>query len=113
MESNNLVQFALGDHSDEEIVAAFTRAKFPSDLVNDLKAYLAVADFPLAVRSSSLLEDSHYQPFAGIYDTYFLPNNYHSLRGRIARLLAAIMWSRMASCASDFALTTSHMCCSV
>jgi hypothetical protein len=58
--------------------------------VEDLKSYLSVADFPLAVRSSSLLEDSHYQPFAGIYNTCFLPNNYPTLRGRVARLLAAI-----------------------
>jgi len=90
MGENNLTEFALGDHTDEEITKAFTAAKIPTDLVEDLKAYLAVADFPLAVRSSSLLEDSHYQPFAGIYDTYFLPNNHHSLRGRIARLLTAI-----------------------
>ncbi len=90
MESNNLTQFALGEHSDAEIIAAFTSAKIPPDLVQDLKAYLSFVDFPLAVRSSSLLEDSHYQPFAGIYDTSFLPNNYHSLRGRLARLLAAI-----------------------
>jgi len=90
MESNELTAFALGDHTDEEIIEAFTKAKLPPGLVEDLKSYLSVADFPLAVRSSSLLEDSHYQPFAGIYDTYFLPNNYHSLRGRIARLLAAI-----------------------
>lgn len=90
MDENNLTEFALGDHTDEEIVKAFTSAKLPSDLVKDLKSYLTVTDFPLAVRSSSLLEDSHYQPFAGIYDTYFLPNNYHSLRGRTARLLTAI-----------------------
>lgn len=90
MESNNLTGFALGEHSDEEIIAAFTHAKVQPDLVEDLKAYLGVASFPLAVRSSSLLEDSHYQPFAGIYDTYFLPNNYHSLSGRLTRLLTAI-----------------------
>jgi hypothetical protein len=90
MENNDLTEFALGDHTDEEIIAAFSKAKIPPKLVEDLKAYLTVTEFPLAVRSSSLLEDSHYQPFAGIYDTYFLPNNYHSLRGRIARLLAAI-----------------------
>jgi len=90
MENNNLTEFALGEHTDEEIIAAFTHAKIPPDLVEDLKAYLDVSTFPLAVRSSSLLEDSHYQPFAGIYDTYFLPNNYHSLRGRVARLLTAI-----------------------
>ena len=90
MENNDLTEFALGDHTDEEIIEAFSKAKIPPILVEDLKAYLAVTEFPLAVRSSSLLEDSHYQPFAGIYDTYFLPNNYHSMRGRIARLLAAI-----------------------
>jgi hypothetical protein len=90
MAENNLTDFALGDHTDEEITKAFTAAKIPKNLVDDLKAYLGHADFPLAVRSSSLLEDSHYQPFAGIYDTYFLPNNYHSLRGRLARLLTAI-----------------------
>ncbi|MDX2417634.1 MAG: PEP/pyruvate-binding domain-containing protein [Xanthomonadales bacterium] len=90
MEINKLTEFALGDHTDEEIFEAFTSAKIPPELVKDLKSYLSVADFPLAVRSSSLLEDSHYQPFAGIYDTYFLPNNYHSLRGRLSRLLTAI-----------------------
>ena len=90
MGENNLTEFALGDHTDEEIFKAFTSAKLPKDLVEDLKAYLTIADYPLAVRSSSLLEDSHYQPFAGIYDTYFLPNNHHSLRGRVARLLTAI-----------------------
>jgi len=90
MQDNDLTQFALGEHSDEEIVSVFSKAKIPSDLVEDLKAFLSFADFPLAVRSSSLLEDSHYQPFAGIYDTCFLPNNYPTPRGRIARLLAAI-----------------------
>ena len=90
MESNNLIEFALGEHSDEDIVAAFTSAAAPADLEEDVKAYLAEVKFPLAVRSSSLLEDSHYQPFAGIYDTYFLPNNHKSLQGRVDRLLAAI-----------------------
>jgi len=90
MENNNLFEFALGDHSDREIITAFTKAKISPELVDDLKAYLTVAEFPLAVRSSSLLEDSHHQPFAGIYDTYFLPNNHTSLRSRIARLLTAI-----------------------
>jgi hypothetical protein len=90
MLDNDLTQFALGEHSDEEIIATFAKAKIPPDLVEDLKAFLSFVDFPIAVRSSSLLEDSHYQPFAGIYDTYFLPNNYPTPRGRIARLLAAI-----------------------
>lgn len=90
MEKNELVEFALDDHSDEEIIAAFMNATVPAELEEDLKAYLAYADYPLAVRSSSLLEDSYYQPFAGIFDTHFLPNNQSSLEGRLQRLLAAI-----------------------
>jgi len=90
MKKNELTEFALDEHSDDEIIAAFTNATMPHELEEDLKAFLAVADYPLAVRSSSLLEDSYYQPFAGIFDTHFLPNNHSSLGGRLQRLLAAI-----------------------
>ncbi len=69
---------------------AFANATMPWELVEDLRAYLAVADYPLAVRSSSLLEDSHYQPFAGIFETHFLPNNHVLLQTRVERLIAAI-----------------------
>ena len=90
MEKNDLFEFALDERSDMEIIAAFTNATMPREVEDDLKAFLAVADYPLAVRSSSLLEDSYYQPFAGIFDTHFLPNNQSSPEGRLARLLAAI-----------------------
>jgi len=90
MKDNNLTEYALGDHSDEEIVTAFTTATMPRDLIEDLKAYLTVARYPMAARSSSLLEDSHHQPLAGIFDTHFLPNNNESLQGRVQRLIAAI-----------------------
>jgi CheY-like chemotaxis protein len=90
MESNGLTEYALGEHTDEEIITTFSRATIPQDLEEDLMSFLASADYPLAVRSSSLLEDSHYQPFAGIFDTHFLPNNYPSLQGRVDRLLAAV-----------------------
>jgi CheY-like chemotaxis protein len=90
MELNDLTGFALGEHTDEEICEAFKHAVFPVSFREDMRAYLSVVDYPLAVRSSSLLEDSHYQPFAGIYDTYFLPNNYSAIEGRVERLLAAI-----------------------
>lgn len=90
MAKNELTEFALDEHNDEEIIAAFMNAAVPPDLEEDLKAFLDVADYPLAVRSSSLLEDSYYQPFAGIFDTHFLPNNHPSLEGRLQRLLAAI-----------------------
>jgi hypothetical protein len=90
MEINNLTGFALEDHSDEEIIAAFTNATIPRELEKDLRSFLSIARYPMAVRSSSLLEDSHYQPFAGIFDTHFLPNNHPSIKGRLERLLAAI-----------------------
>jgi hypothetical protein len=90
MEENDLTEFALEDHTDEEIIAAFANARIPHELEEDLRAFLAVADYPLAVRSSSLLEDSYYQPFAGIFDTHFLPNNQPSPGGRLQRLLAAV-----------------------
>ena len=90
MANNELTEFALEEHSDEEIVAAFTNATLPQEVEEDLRAFLAVADYPLAVRSSSLLEDSYYQPFAGIFDTHFLPNNQSTPGGRLQRLLAAI-----------------------
>ena len=90
MENNQLTEFALGEQADEEIIEVFTDATIPHELEEDLKAYLAIADYPLAVRSSSLLEDCHYQPFAGIFDTHFLPNNQPLLEDRLERLLVAI-----------------------
>ena len=90
MKINDLTEFALEDHSDEEIISVFSEAKMPQELVKDLRSLLAFAKYPMAVRSSSLLEDCHYQPFAGIFDTHFLPNNHPSLRGRLKRLLVAI-----------------------
>ena len=73
MESNNLYPIALSDASDEEILAAFEDASLPERVIDDLMALLAVVHNPIAVRSSSLLEDSHYQPFAGIYSPYMIP----------------------------------------
>lgn len=73
MESNNLYPLALSDRSDAEILEAFLKAPLPERLIEDMKALCEVLDRPIAVRSSSLLEDSHYQPFAGIYATYMVP----------------------------------------
>lgn len=73
MESNQLYPIALSDMPDEEILAHFLRAQLPMRIREDLRALLQVVDTPIAVRSSSLLEDSHYQPFAGIYSTYMVP----------------------------------------
>ena len=74
MSSNNLYPLALSDASDDEILSRFLEARLPQRLVEDFFALFEVVDKPLAVRSSSLLEDSHYQPFAGIYSTYMIPH---------------------------------------
>lgn len=73
MESNGLYPTALSDLPDSEILAAFLKARLPESVRDDFNALLDVVDRPMAVRSSSLLEDSHYQPFAGIYATYMIP----------------------------------------
>ena len=73
MESNNLYDIALQNISDEEILKSFLRASLPKRLVDDLISFFEVVKSPVAIRSSSLLEDSHHQPFAGIYNTYMIP----------------------------------------
>lgn len=73
MDHNGLYKIALSDAPDEEILKAFLDARLPGGVIDDFKAFFDVVRRPLAVRSSSLLEDSHYQPFAGIYSTYMIP----------------------------------------
>ena len=73
MESNNLYDIALQELEDDEIIQYFLQAELPNALLDDVNAFLDVVNKPLAIRSSSLLEDSHYQPFAGIYNTYMIP----------------------------------------
>ena len=73
MAYNNLYPIALSDADDSVILKHFTDAKLPERLIDDFYALFDVVDRPLAIRSSSLLEDSHYQPFAGIYATYMIP----------------------------------------
>ncbi len=90
LEKNNLLSFALGERSNKEIAAAFLKGKLPQNIVEDLKTFLNVVRFPLAVRSSSLLEDSHYLPFAGIFETHMLPNFHKDMEVRLERLEAAI-----------------------
>ena len=74
MERNNLYSVGISDLPDEEILKRFVEAELPGWVYQDLYAFLAVSrSQPLAVRSSSKLEDSHYQPFAGVYSTYMIP----------------------------------------
>ncbi len=83
MDKNNLWGIALSDAPDEEILQHFLRAQLPDSLIADFFTFFDAVKSPIAVRSSSLLEDSHYQPFAGIYSTYMIPyleDKYEMLR---------------------------------
>jgi hypothetical protein len=83
MDKNNLWSIALSDADDEVILQHFLKAQLPDSLIADFFTFFDAIDAPIAVRSSSLLEDSHYQPFAGIYSTYMIPrldDKYEMLR---------------------------------
>ncbi len=112
IEMNNLRQVAFGNLPDEEIKNRFVKAnKFPEDVLGDLAAYLDLVDVPLAVRSSSLLEDSQYHPFAGVYETVMIPNNHSNPLIRLNDLLVTIKHvyaSTFCSRAKDYIKMTSY-----
>lgn len=91
MEENHLENLALQPTSDEELTKRFVEAdKFPKEIITKLSDFLELIQEPLAVRSSSLLEDSQYQPFAGVYQTYMIPNNNPNRQVRLKELLDSI-----------------------
>lgn len=90
MELNQLYPIALSELSDDEILKHFLKARLPKRLIADLHAFLKAVNSPIAVRSSSLLEDSHYQPFAGIYSTYMVPYNAESKTQMLEMVTEAI-----------------------
>jgi CheY-like chemotaxis protein len=87
---NNLLDFGIQCDDDAEIQRRFLAASLPGQLRDDLAAFLAEVRYPLAVRSSSLLEDSQYQPFTGVYETFMLGNHQRGLETRVERLMEAI-----------------------
>ncbi len=87
---NQLKYLATEDVGDEEVMKAFLNARLPDWLLKKLKKFIVKVDYPLAVRSSSLLEDAQHEPFAGIYRTYMLPNRAPEITLRYERLLNAI-----------------------
>ena len=91
LQENELTDIAAEDISDEQLMQRFTDAHyFPSDVIEKLRDFIRIVDYPLAVRSSSLLEDSQYQPFAGVYQTYMIPNNNIDSNMRLKELLESI-----------------------
>jgi CheY-like chemotaxis protein len=90
LDDNDLRYFAIECEDDQEIQSRFRAAPFPEEAERDVAAFLGRATWPLAVRSSSLLEDSQHQPFTGVYDTLMLANNSWSIRERVERAILAI-----------------------
>ncbi|MDZ7724823.1 MAG: PEP/pyruvate-binding domain-containing protein [candidate division KSB1 bacterium] len=112
VEQNELLPFALESNDDQEIIQRFLHAKkFPENILGELASFLDIIQEPLAVRSSSLLEDSHNQPFAGVYDTCMLPNTHEDSMIRLAQLLKAIKRvyaSTYLKAAKDYIKATSY-----
>ena len=92
IEENELATFLESDEKleDDQIIEQFLQARFPDWLKKSLQTYLQSVRYPIAVRSSSLFEDAHYQPFAGLYNTYMLPNSHPNLEKRLERLIIAV-----------------------
>jgi len=90
LRDNDLLDLALHSTDDDEIVRRFLAATFPIALIENLLAFLEEVRYPLAVRSSSLLEDSQYQPFSGVYETFMLGNQNPDIQVRLEQLLEAI-----------------------
>jgi hypothetical protein len=87
---NRLHRFGLEDYPDRDVMAAFLNAEMPQWVSRELEAYLAQVKHPLSIRSSSLLEDAQFQPYAGLYHTYMIPNNHPDLSVRLRQLIAAV-----------------------
>ncbi len=90
LEENNLRTFAYHCQDDQEIAHRFIQARLPRSVRDDLRVVLQQFRDPLAVRSSGVLEDSAFEPFAGVYDTYMLPNQHDDLEVRLSQLCVAI-----------------------
>ncbi|RLB43234.1 MAG: phosphoenolpyruvate synthase/pyruvate phosphate dikinase [Deltaproteobacteria bacterium] len=90
VEENDLKHFSQEGYSDEEIRENFLKGRMPEWLLKHLEVFLKKVTYPVSVRSSSLLEDAHFQPFAGIYKTYMIPNNHPDFRVRLRHLVTAI-----------------------
>jgi CheY-like chemotaxis protein len=90
LDRDGLGDLAMNSRDDDRIIAEFLKTPLPRDVTRKLRAFVERVTWPLAVRSSSLLEDSQYEPFTGVYETYMLPNNHPDPRVRLGQLLKAI-----------------------
>ena len=111
MEDNNLYPVALSDAPDETILQAFLASDLPDELLEDIQTFCEVVTGPVAVRSSSLLEDSHYQPYAGVYATYMIPDldNYEAMAHHIVDAIKGVYASVYYSGSKAYMSATSNV----
>ena len=111
MERGGLYQVALSDASDETILQAFLATPLPEELIDDIQTFCEVVTGPVAVRSSSLLEDSHYQPYAGVYATYMIPGrtDSHAMALHIADAIKGVYASVYYSGSKAYMSATSNV----
>lgn len=111
MKQNKLYEIALSDTSDARIAHAFQKADLPFEVLGDLRALISQVTTPLAIRSSSMLEDAMHEPFAGIYGTKMTPNNQTDINTRFKKLVEAIKFvyaSAFFRSAKDYMRATPH-----
>jgi len=111
MQSNDLYDIAYSDLPDDRISHAFQQAALPFEILGDLRALINEVHVPLAVRSSSMLEDAMFEPFAGIYGTKMTPNNQPEADTRFNKLIEAIKFvysSTYFKAAKDYIKATKH-----
>lgn len=111
MRNNDLYEIASSDLADDRIAYAFQRADLPFEILGDLRALIERVHTPLAIRSSSLLEDTKHEPFAGIYETKMIPNNQFDPDERFRRLAEAIKFvyaSTFTKRAKDYRMVNQH-----
>ena len=92
LDRNDLREIALSDLPDDRMAEAFLRGEFPTEHLGDLRALVEEVHTPLAARSSSLLEDALFRPFAGVYETKMVPNNQPDVDTRFRKLVEAIKY---------------------
>jgi len=111
MKRNSLYEVAFSNASDDRITNAFLRADLPFEVLGDLRTIIEQVNTPLAIRSSSLLEDATFEPFAGIYATKMIPNDQYDPRGRFNNLIDAIKFiyaSTFYKRAKNYRMATNH-----
>ncbi len=111
MKQNSLYEIAFSDASDDRIAHAFQKSTLPFEVLGDLRSLITQVHTPLAVRSSSMLEDSQHEPFAGIYGTKMTPNNQPDTTSRFNKLVEAIKYvyaTTYFKVAKDYMRATTH-----